>query len=81
MAETQRAMAARTDKPDGPPQSRTPGQWQNARVDGFNGVHESWVEYRMHFEATVRVNPAGTGHTMYVHCTNCTYIARWEQVE
>ena len=25
---------------------------------------------------TVRHNPAGTGRTMYVHCTNCTYIVR-----
>ena len=56
IAETQRAMAAQRDESGEPSQSRTSEHWRNARVDRFDGVNESWVDYRMHFKATARLN-------------------------
>ena len=56
IAETQRAMAAQRDESGEPSRSRTSEHWQNAQVDRFDGVNESWVDYRMHFEATASLN-------------------------
>ena len=56
IAETQRAMAAQRDGTGEPSRPRTSEHWRNARVDWFDGVNESWVDYRMHFEATARLN-------------------------
>ena len=56
IAETQRAMAAQRDGTGEPSRPRTSEHWQNAWVDQFDGVNESWVDYRMHFEATARLN-------------------------
>ena len=55
IAETQRAMAARGEGTGEPHRPRTSEHWQNARVDRFDGVNESWVDYRMHFEATAKL--------------------------
>ena len=56
IAETQRAMAARVEGTGEPHRPRTSEHWRNARVDRFDGVSEAWVDYRMHFEATARLN-------------------------
>ena len=56
IAETQRAMASRGEGTGEPHRPRTSEHWRNARVDRFDGVNESWVDYRMHFEATVKLN-------------------------
>ena len=56
IAETQRAMAARGEGTGKPHRPRTSEHWRNARVDRFDGVNESWVDYRMHFEATAKLN-------------------------
>ena len=39
-----------------PQRPKTSEHWRNARVDRFDGVSESWVDYRMHFEATAKLN-------------------------
>ena len=56
IAETQRAMAARVEGTGEPHRPRTSEHWRNARVDRFDRVSEAWVDYRMHFEATARLN-------------------------
>ena len=56
IAETQRAMAARPEGTGEPQRPKTSEHWRNARVDRFDGVSESWVDYRMHFEATAKLN-------------------------
>ena len=56
IAETQRAMAARGEGTCEPHRPRTSEHWRNARVDRFDGVNESWVDYRMHFKATAKLN-------------------------
>ena len=56
IAETQRAMAARTEGTGEPQRPKISEHWRNARVDRFDGVSESWVDYRMHFEATAKLN-------------------------
>ena len=83
IAETQRAMAARVEGTGEPHRPRTSEHWRNARVDRFDGVSEAWVDYRMHFEATARLNKSQ--RALYVQCTyivrtvgtmyvQCTYI-------
>ena len=56
IAETQRAMAARAEGTGEPQRPKTSEHWRNARVDHFDGVSESWVDYCMHFEATAKLN-------------------------
>ena len=56
IVETQRAMAAQGEESGKPSRARTSKHWQNAKVDRFDGESESWVDYRMHFEATARLN-------------------------
>ena len=50
ITETQRDGTGEPSRP------RTSEHWRNAWVDRFDGVNESWVDYRMHFEATARLN-------------------------
>ena len=56
IAETQMAMVAQKDKSGEPPRSKTSEQWRWARLDRFDGANESWEGYRMHFEATAKIN-------------------------
>ena len=64
IAETQRAIAARGEGTGEPSRPRTSEHWRNARVDRFDGVNESWVDYRMHFEATARLNKWSDSETL-----------------
>ena len=56
MAEMQRVLAAQKSESGEPHRSRSSERGRNAKVDRFDGVGESWVDYRMHLEATARLN-------------------------
>ena len=56
MAETQGVLAAQKSESGEPHRSRSSERGRNAKVDRFDGVGESWVDYRMHFEVTARLN-------------------------